>query len=134
MTQVRNILGIPAPRVYSWNSRASSTSVCAEYIIMEEIKGVQLQRVWHSLELADKVKIVKQIFNYQKAWLSASFSQIGSLYYADDIRVENRPEYLYKDSSAHKTRNERFAIGPASGRDWSDEGRNTLQADGGHCK
>lgn len=134
MTQVRNILGIAAPRVYSWNSRASSTSVCVEYIIMEEIKGVQLQRVWRSLELADKFKIVKKIFKYEKAWLSASFSQIGSLYYADDIRVENRPEYLYKDSSGHKTRNQRFAICPASGRDWSDEGRNTLQADGGPCK
>jgi hypothetical protein len=85
MTQVRNILGVPAPRVYSWNSRASGTSICAEYIIMEEIRGVQLQKAWHSLELADKVKIIKQIFNYQKTWLSASFSQMGSLYYADDI-------------------------------------------------
>ena len=101
---------------------------------MEEIKGVQLQKVWHSLKLPDKVRIVKQIFAYQKAWLSTSFSQIGSLYYADDIRVENRPEYLYKDSSSHKIRNERFAIGPASGRDWSDEGRNTLEVDRGPCK
>lgn len=64
MSQVRSILGIPAPRVYSWNSRASSTSICAEYVIMEEIEGVQLQKVWHSLELADKVKIIKQIFKY----------------------------------------------------------------------
>ena len=101
---------------------------------MEEVEGVQLQRVWNSLELPDKLEIVQQIFGYQKAWLSASFSQIGSLYYAEDIGDQNRPNYLYKDSSGRRIKNERFTIGPACGRDWSDEDRNFLQVDKGPCR
>ncbi|RMD42357.1 hypothetical protein DV735_g2766, partial [Chaetothyriales sp. CBS 134920] len=130
MDFVRNILGTPAPHVYAWNSRAEN-SVGIEYIIMEKIQGVQLLHVWDQLKLTEKLEVVTQLFKFQKTWLSVRFAQIGSLYYANDIETSAAKGHLFTDSNGKEVRDERFVVGPTTGRDWIDEDRSLLNCDRG---
>lgn len=71
--QVRTELGTPLPKVYAWDSRLENNQVGAEYIIMEKVRGIELEQVWHNLLLRERFKIVKTIASCQKAWCSTSF-------------------------------------------------------------
>src|SRR4051812_1698284 len=44
--QARNVLGTPVPKVLAWSSKAEENPVGAEYIIMEKVLGIELERVW----------------------------------------------------------------------------------------
>jgi hypothetical protein len=100
---------------------------------MEFIRGVPLQNVWTSFAAYSRLKIVLQIFRYVKSWLQASFPQFGSLYYTSDV-PGRLPDYLYVDAEGTKVVDDRFAVGPAIGREWVDEGRVLLDCDRGPCK
>jgi len=52
---VRNVLHIPAPKVYAWCSRANETPVGAEYIIMEKVPGIKLSHVWEDMHILKKI-------------------------------------------------------------------------------
>ncbi|OJJ71932.1 hypothetical protein ASPBRDRAFT_55184 [Aspergillus brasiliensis CBS 101740] len=126
MDFARNVLGTPAPRVYTWNSHAQSHPVGAEFIIMEKATGVPLSRVWETLKLPLKLQVLLAMIRLQKKWLSVSFSHYGSLFYANDIRpAAAGSSYYIKDGKAINDSN--FAIGPATGRDWCDAGRSHLE-------
>ncbi|KXG53249.1 Aminoglycoside phosphotransferase [Penicillium griseofulvum] len=107
MDFARKVLDTPAPHVHAWNSQATSHPVGAEFIIMNKVEGVPLS---------------------QKKWLSVSFSQYGSLYYAGDVQSPEGNQYI-RDGMAVKDSG--FAIGPATGRDWSDACRSELGIDRG---
>ncbi|KKZ63018.1 hypothetical protein EMCG_02636 [[Emmonsia] crescens] len=130
MDFVRNVLGTPAPKVYSWDSRATN-SVGAEYIIMEKVPGVQLRQVWDNMKLVDKMNLRLDMARHQSAWLSVSFSQFGGLYYTQDLAHVPRENHLYRNTKGDKIWDERFAIGPVTGRDWFDCGRVRLDCDRG---
>ena len=53
-SQVRNVLGTPVLRVFGWSSTAQENPVGAEYVIMEKIPGIELQRVWPSMKIANR--------------------------------------------------------------------------------
>ena len=100
----------------------------AEYIIMEKVPGVPLDSAWSSMRLDDRFSLTKTIAQYQKAWMKASFSHFGSLYFAEDL-VGVRHVPLHDGLSDKK-----FAIGPSTGREWFDAGRATVEFDRGPCK
>ncbi|KAK2734623.1 hypothetical protein FQN57_001617 [Myotisia sp. PD_48] len=111
---MRNVLDTPAPKVYTWNSRADNdNTVGVEYIIMQKIDGIPLGTIWPSLDPASKMKILVQIFKYERAWTRLKFSAFGSLYYSK------------------KFDQVQFAVGPATGHDWLDKGRSSLCYDRG---
>ncbi|KAJ5571061.1 phosphotransferase enzyme family protein [Penicillium sp. DV-2018c] len=128
MDFARKVLGTPAPRVYSWNSQASSHPVGAEFIIMDKIEGVPLSQVWGTLKLTQKLQLLLAMTQLQKQWLSVSFSHYGSLYYTGDVQPL-ADSYYVKDGKA--IRDPEFAIGPATGRDWSDADRSMLDIEKG---
>lgn len=74
--QVRNELGTPVPKVLAWCSKATETPVGAEYIIMEKVEGVQLDKVWPKMDIKNRFEVAKAISRYQKAWMSTSFFSI----------------------------------------------------------
>ncbi|PGH15948.1 hypothetical protein AJ79_02115 [Helicocarpus griseus UAMH5409] len=120
------LLKTPAPRVYTWNSRVDDVNtVGAEYIMMEKLSGVPLANIWWRLKPDVKLKIFMLVFKFQKRWTAVQFSQYGSLYYSKDI-VTKFNSLLYIENGAPITNN-RFAVGPAAGRDWHEEGRNSIQ-------
>lgn len=100
---------------------------------MEKLSGVRLGINWAGVKVEDRFTVVKAIARYQKAWMSISFKQFGSLYFAQDL---DRPtqQLVYTDSNGVTTTDSRFAVGPSTGREFSDDGRATIEFDRGPCK
>jgi hypothetical protein len=91
---------------------------------MEKVPGIPLGTVWDSLQPPDKLKVFLQVFKYQKRWSAAKFSQFGSLYYTEDLTVQpSRDDNLYIDQDGKPVKETRFAVGPAVGREWVQDGR-----------
>ncbi len=134
VAQARNVLKSPVPKVYAWSSRAQDNPVGAEYIIMEKLPGVSLDHVWASMGIGDRFKIAKAIAHYQKAWMSVSFHQFGSLYYAQDLEGHTPQSCLYTDQHGVSIEEPRFAVGPSTGREFVDDGRIAIEFDRGPCK
>lgn len=116
----------------AWNS-SKDNAVQAEYIIMEKAKGVQLSAVKPSMHFKQRTGVVKSIARYQKAWGKLSFNRIGSLYYAEDLKPDERSP-VQVENAQKLVPGTRFAIGPIVGREWSDAGRAGLGCDRGPCK
>jgi hypothetical protein len=98
------------PKVFAWNSRVKGNPVGAEYIIMEKVPGVELESVWSSMSIEDRLSVVKDIAGYQKPWASTSFTMYGSLYYASDLGHEYQTYTLYTDDQGNEIRNSRLRL------------------------
>ncbi|KAF8992076.1 hypothetical protein BDQ17DRAFT_1432636 [Cyathus striatus] len=75
-------------RIISSSSRASDTSVGAEYIIMDVADGIELA-VWHQLTMKQKLRLVNQWIKFESKVIKA-FTGGGyeSLYYRKDISAQ----------------------------------------------
>jgi hypothetical protein len=134
MLQARSVLGTPVPKVLAWSSKAQENPVGAEYIIMEKVSGIELEHVWPSMSIKDRLVIVKAIAGFQKAWTSVSFNRFGSIYYSNDLEETTGNQPLYVDADGIEITDERFAVGPSTGRESIDNGRATINFDRGPCK
>lgn len=132
MEVMRDYLSTPVPKVYAWCSHAKDSPVGAEYIIMDKATGVPLKSVWYRLGLPERFAVAKQIAHFQGIWSSASYEGYGSIYYASDLPEQHRL-MLSSYGSDLKT-DGRFALGPTTGRDWNDDGREVIGFDRGPCK
>ncbi|KAJ5445860.1 hypothetical protein N7491_001942 [Penicillium cf. griseofulvum] len=74
MELARDFLQIPVPRVFDW-SAISNNTVGSEYIIMEEVSGIQLGLIWNQLSPDRKLSIMKEIVTIESKMLAMSFSQ-----------------------------------------------------------
>ena len=131
---MRNVLQTPVPEVFTWSSRAQENPVGAEYIIMEKIPGIELERVWPTMKTEDRLAIVQEIANYQKNWTSVSFKKYGSLYYSKDLVSSSDNKTLYTDANGVDVKDSRFSIGPSTGRELIDNRRAGVEFDRGPCK
>lgn len=121
MDYVRNILDIPAPQVYAWNS-SSQNPVGAEYIFMEKCSGVELHKVWNTITERQKAEIITKLVNYEAAFVSSTLPAYGSLYYAKDLDSKNIGHTVVARQG--KGRNSsKFAIGPTTDRHYFDHDR-----------
>lgn len=132
--QARNVLETPVPRVLAWSSKAQDNPVGAEYIIMEKVGGIELERVWPSMDIKNRLALVKTIARFQKIWTSVSFKKFGGLYYAKDLDNSAGNGPLYVDANGEDIVDEKFAIGPSTGRESIDNRRATISFDRGPCK
>ncbi|KAL5342729.1 kinase-like domain-containing protein [Aspergillus crustosus] len=110
MDFARRVLDTPVPRVYSWNSRADTHPVGAEFIIME------------------KAQVLVATTRLQKQWLRVSFSHSGGLYDSAGVQSPTAAHYIHH---GHAVQDSGFSIGPATGRDWIDAKRSGLAVDRG---
>ncbi|KAE8350734.1 hypothetical protein BDV28DRAFT_33292 [Aspergillus coremiiformis] len=129
MDFVRNVMGIPVPKVFSWSSTADN-AVGAEYILMESVRGVQLSKLWNQLDVELKFKVLKKVTSYQETWLRTCFSQYGSLYYKQDLAY-SAPSVKYTNTNGTTIVDDRFAIGPSMSRQNNDDGRVEMDFDRG---
>jgi hypothetical protein len=127
-------LGTPVPRVLAWSSKAQENPVGAEYIIMEKVPGIELEQVWPSMDVKDRLTLLKNIAGFQEAWTSVSFKKFGGLYYAMDLDGPTSNEPLYIAKNGINVLDEKFAIGPSMGREMIDNARATIHFDRGPCK
>jgi hypothetical protein len=61
MEFLRQELSFPIPHIYGWNSSSSlkTNPVGVEYIIMERVQGVELNRCWKTLSRKEMLTIIK---------------------------------------------------------------------------
>ena len=85
MLQVRNVLGIPAPRIYGWSS-STDNPVGAEYILMQRSGGMELGKIWHDVPWEERLEIIRTLVGYEKAFVSANLPMYGEL-----VLCEGRP-------------------------------------------
>ena len=85
------------------------------------------------MEIDDQLKLVKKILRYQKKWSSISFNTFGSLYFAHDKSKQESQDLLYFGEHGTVMRNQRYAIGPSTGRGYFDAGRASVIYDRGPC-
>jgi hypothetical protein len=124
---MRSVLNTPVPKAFSWNS-SSDNPVAAEYVLMENARGVSLSKIWDDLDVELQFKVLKKIAMYQRAWSDVSFSKYGSLYYSQDM---SQPEsgLRYTNKGGKVITDERFALGPSVSRQNVDCGRAELDFD-----
>ncbi|KAL8931579.1 MAG: hypothetical protein Q9216_007151, partial [Gyalolechia sp. 2 TL-2023] len=122
MDYARNILGLPVPKIYAWNSKASKSPVGAEYIIMEKAPGVELAQVWPKMLGNQRRDIVKKIVQFEKRYTNSTFPGIGSLYYADSLDESTRLVIPKEGRPARVSSSVDFVIGPTTDPRFCEEG------------
>ncbi|KAL9124557.1 MAG: hypothetical protein Q9217_006122 [Psora testacea] len=131
MDFVRNVLKIPAPKVFAWSSRREENPVNAEYIVMEKVPGIELEKLWGDITGRQKYEIVKQLIGIEKSFATTRFTSFGSLYYAEDVPKVSNNKILCVSKDGTEMQCSRFAIGPTNNRMFFDEGRGTVHMDRG---
>ncbi|KJX97384.1 phosphotransferase enzyme family protein [Zymoseptoria brevis] len=121
MDYARNILGVPVPQVYAWNSSADNP-VGAEYILMEKCPGIELHKVWDTITDRQKAAIIHRLVSFEAAFASLELPMYGSLYYAKDLD-STKSDHCILPPSGKDTRLSAFAIGPTTDRNFFDHGR-----------
>ncbi|KAF8131139.1 kinase-like domain-containing protein [Boletus edulis] len=129
MDYARTILGLPVPRVLSWSADADASGVGTEYIMMEHVPGVQLHERLNKPGFENQ-DFVDQLVSLECQFTRYRFSQIGSMYYKEDVSSELQQRPLYAEG-IEGGGSDRFRIGPCVDWDiWRGE-RSRLNADRG---
>ncbi|KAF9479942.1 protein kinase subdomain-containing protein PKL/CAK/Fmp29 [Pholiota conissans] len=130
--------GLIVPLIYAY-SKEPSNPVRSPYIIMEDIKGAPMLDDWYELR-GDPVRAALFTFaNDVKRMNIPVFSQIGSIYFKEDLSLDlqRRPLFLkddYYDASTienFRPAVDRFRVGPISDRLWWRTMHDDVDADRG---
>lgn len=137
--KLRDILGVPIPRVHAWSCEASNP-VGAEYIIEEKAPGIPLGHVWNQITKATQLRIIDQIVDIEKKYISVHFPRHGCIYYRADLERRSQHCIPLDDLSidnALTTSSDSplssFALGPVNGTDFWGNERATMELDRGPC-
>ncbi|PLB55527.1 hypothetical protein P170DRAFT_452871 [Aspergillus steynii IBT 23096] len=115
MQYTRENLKLPVPKVLAYCSRAGSSKLGSEYVIMEKAEGIELGRIWDDLKSRDKLSIAKEIRSITCTLSRVKFHCYGALYRRVDI---SETESIKIDDT--------FAIEPTTGRAWFDDKREEI--------
>ncbi len=136
---VRNIMSIPAPKVLTWSSRADSTPVGVEFMILEKVSGVQLSYSLTGIKdvrdkVNDVVKVLSQMHDITKKFTELRYSMLGSLFYREDVAGYPHTTTIFADESEANDLTKKFAIGlHMSYYLWRDK-RKEMDVDRGPCE
>lgn len=136
MAYAREILGLPVPKVIAWSSRAAATPVGSEFILMEQFEGVTLASQVPSLSGRPEVAaLINATIKLHYQLLSAPLSQVGSIYFKEDVskELQDRPFYA-KEFEGDPRASERFRIGPIVTRNFWRGQKSRLDVDRGPCE
>ncbi|KAG9118900.1 Phosphotransferase enzyme [Ceratobasidium sp. 392] len=131
MDFARSVLRLPVPQVLTWSARADSTPVGVEFIIMNRCEGTELRKRWDNMTGEDASSVIDQVLQAEHKFGKYKFSQIGSIYYKEDVEPALRERRLYADGFPDDDESERFRIGPST--EWAlwRGGRARLEVDRG---
>ena len=99
---------------------------------MERSRGIELSKFWNDMPGSDKLQIVKQLVEFEKALVSTRFPMYGSLYYAKDL-PEVQPNQLVDIEPKRDAVDSIFAVSPTTNRTFFDDGRDAVDANHGPC-
>ncbi len=124
MEYVRDVIGHSAPRVLAWSSTPEARSaVGSDFILMERTNGVALEDRWLNTFNHDIVAVIKEMSFLDLDLHQWPFSQIGSLFFKEDVSLELQSRPLYareKDNEKHDAK--KYRIGPVANKQyWFNE-------------
>ncbi|KAG9036864.1 Phosphotransferase enzyme [Tulasnella sp. JGI-2019a] len=134
MDFARTVLGLPVPRVIKYSSRAKSTPVGCEFILMDVVDDMEFHDLARRSDtsLNELSKTVRDTAAMLQTLCQAPFSQIGSLYYKEDVSPELQRRPLYATGApASLGGADRFRIGPSVGSEFWSGSREHLLVDRG---
>ncbi|KAH0834678.1 hypothetical protein J3R83DRAFT_10202 [Lanmaoa asiatica] len=102
MDYARNILSLPVPRILSWSANADASEVGTEVW--------KLYKRMHNFR-REATHFVDQLVDVECKFVRYRFSQIGSLYYKEDVSPELQQRPLYAEGEEGGG-SDRFRIGP----------------------
>ncbi|KAK0447228.1 kinase-like domain-containing protein [Armillaria borealis] len=114
MEYVRDVIGHPTPRVLAWSSTPEARSaVGSDFILMERINGVALEKRWFNTFDEDIGAMIREMLFLDLALHRRPFSQIGSLFFKEDVspELQSRPLYL-EEKDNEEPAAEKYRIGP----------------------
>ncbi|TRM55904.1 hypothetical protein BD626DRAFT_561028 [Schizophyllum amplum] len=131
---LRTELEFPVPVVRAWCSHAETSPVGTEFIMYERLPGTPLSKYDNNdLSLKDDpyIRILPIVRVIESSMTLMGFSQIGSLYYKEDVAEHLRDRPLYSNQQNATANSERFRIGPTVDREFWRAGRSSLHIDRG---
>ena len=128
--QFLRLHGCPVPVVYEWSSNARANPVGAEYMIMEKARGTELQNIWYSMDIKQRMDTVGKIANFEKRLLELPLPAYGSIYFKDTEIIGDANKVDIVTEAAR----EKFCVGPSTEYLWWYQGRNRLSVQQGSCE
>ncbi len=120
--------GLPIPKVYDWSS-STSNFVGAEYMIMEKAQGTELQSIWYSMEVEQRMDIVGKIVELEKILFEVPLPASGSIYFKDTLDAKMETVEIVSEIAPN-----RFCVGPSTEYLWWYQKRDELAIKSGPCK
>lgn len=68
-------------------SADTTNPVGAEYLLLEKLEGEPLSGQWFSMDNKTRVKIMRQIIDLERRFMTILFPASGSLYYRRDLEA-----------------------------------------------
>lgn len=121
--------GVPVPKVLAY-SPDHTNAVGTEYILLERIEGTPLSEQWFSMDTKTRVKIMRQIVDVEKQFMSIRFPANGSLYHRRDLRSSQRHVPVSGNDDLSP---DQIVIGPTAQHEWWYRERALLDVDRGPC-
>jgi hypothetical protein len=122
--------GVPVPKVLAY-SPDRANPVGAEYTLLEKIEGTPLSNQWFSMDNKTRVKIMRQIIDIEKRFMSIEFPANGSLYYRRDLG--NSQFAISLPGQSEEPTANHIVIGPTAQHEWWYQERALLDVDRGPC-
>lgn len=134
MDYARTVLNLPVPEVIAYSARADSTLVGVEFVLMRRSPGSELRKRWDGMSSEHVSGVIDQVLGAESRFMRYEFSQIGSLYYIEDVEPTLRARPLYKNGAGSEPGAGRFRIGPST--EWAlwRGARAGLDVDRGPCE
>lgn len=110
-------MGLNVPKVVAYGSTRAN-ALQSPFILMEHIQGELLMKQWEPMvpdsdTSEAKLKLViDPIIDFQSKALDLTFNRFGSLYFFDDVSVDNQRVAPY-DGETEETLKDRWRIGPS---------------------
>ncbi|TVY91146.1 Altered inheritance of mitochondria protein, mitochondrial [Lachnellula willkommii] len=118
--------GVPIPKVFDWSS-SSSNSVGSEYIIMEKALGKELNSIWYTMTLKERMVIMDKVVRIEQTLFGMQFPANGSIFYKDSLE----PGVKSVDLPQTITDSAKFSIGPSTEHLWWFQKRHELSVNNG---
>ncbi len=126
--------GMPVPKVLAW-SATHEHPVGSEYILMEYCAGTSMGDCYSEAMVRGNVgSIAREIAKWQLKLSTVAFSQIGSIFYTEDVAPELKERPLYAEGVAEDECSSRFRIGPSVDRIFYRSERAGMELNRGPCK
>lgn len=115
--------GVPVPKVFAY-SPDQTNAVGAGYMLLEKLEGTPLSDQWFSMDTKTRVKVMRQIVDMERRFMSIQFPASGSLYHRRDLHSSQHSIPVSDD----------IVVGPTAQHEWWYRERASLKVDRGPCK